>query len=193
MKQIFCSSRATGEILIFGRSGASAPVPGACWCALLRPWSRPEPTGFVRIRQQEPASESQSAAGFGSGSGRQDSPRRIVCTFQPYAAASINLLALGYSSAGTVIASWGRCRPTSMLAIVSALRRRRLRRPRRIRLRAAPARSAFLPSPLSFDEAAFTTAWSGRAHGVRTAEVKLGDIVAVIGLGLLGQLAAADP
>jgi predicted dehydrogenase/threonine dehydrogenase-like Zn-dependent dehydrogenase len=41
---------------------------------------------------------------------------------------------------------------------------------------------------VSFEEAAFTTVGSVALHGIRTAEVKLGDVVAVIGLGLLGQL-----
>ncbi len=39
-----------------------------------------------------------------------------------------------------------------------------------------------------FEEAAFTTVGAVALHGIRTAEVKLGDTVAVIGLGLLGQL-----
>src|SRR5208282_3356956 len=43
-------------------------------------------------------------------------------------------------------------------------------------------------SAVSFEEAAFTTLGAVAVHGVRTADVKLGDIVAVIGLGLLGQL-----
>ena len=48
---------------------------------------------------------------------------------------------------------------------------------------------ARIPSEaVSFDEAAFTTVGSVALHGVRTADVKLSDIVAVIGLGLLGQL-----
>ena len=41
---------------------------------------------------------------------------------------------------------------------------------------------------VSFDEAAFATVGAVALHGVRTADVKLGDVVAVIGLGLLGQL-----
>jgi len=44
-------------------------------------------------------------------------------------------------------------------------------------------------SAVSFEEAAFTTVGAVALHGVRIAEAKLGDIVAVIGLGLLGQLA----
>jgi predicted dehydrogenase/threonine dehydrogenase-like Zn-dependent dehydrogenase len=48
---------------------------------------------------------------------------------------------------------------------------------------------ARIPSEtVSFDEAAFTTIGAVALHGVRTADAKLGDIVAVIGLGLLGQL-----
>jgi predicted dehydrogenase len=39
-----------------------------------------------------------------------------------------------------------------------------------------------------FEEAAFATLGTVALHGVRTAEVKLGDLVAVIGIGLLGQL-----
>ncbi len=40
----------------------------------------------------------------------------------------------------------------------------------------------------SFDEAAFATVGAICLHGIRTAEVALGETVAVIGLGLLGQL-----
>ncbi len=43
---------------------------------------------------------------------------------------------------------------------------------------------------ISFDEAAFTTVGAVALHGIRTAEVKLGDVVAVLGLGLVGQLTA---
>ncbi len=41
---------------------------------------------------------------------------------------------------------------------------------------------------VAFDEAAFATLGAVALHGIRTSEVKLGDLVAVIGLGLLGQL-----
>jgi len=43
-------------------------------------------------------------------------------------------------------------------------------------------------SGVSFEHAAATTVGAVALHGVRTAEVKLGDVVGVIGLGLLGQL-----
>ena len=51
-----------------------------------------------------------------------------------------------------------------------------------------PPRDPLVGDEVSFDEAAFATLGAVALHGIRTAEVKLGDIVAVIGLGLLGQL-----
>src|SRR5579872_986072 len=42
--------------------------------------------------------------------------------------------------------------------------------------------------PLAFEQAAFTTIGAVALHGIRTTGVKLGDVVAVIGLGLLGQI-----
>ena len=47
---------------------------------------------------------------------------------------------------------------------------------------------AEIESQVSFEEAAFGTLGAICLHGVRTAEVALGDTVAVIGLGLLGQI-----
>jgi predicted dehydrogenase/threonine dehydrogenase-like Zn-dependent dehydrogenase len=48
---------------------------------------------------------------------------------------------------------------------------------------------ARIPSDsVTFEEAAFTTLGAVALHGVRNADAKLGDVVAVIGLGLLGQL-----
>jgi predicted dehydrogenase/threonine dehydrogenase-like Zn-dependent dehydrogenase len=43
-------------------------------------------------------------------------------------------------------------------------------------------------SDVDFDSAAFTTLGAVAIHGVRTAEAKLGETVALLGLGLLGQL-----
>lgn len=45
-----------------------------------------------------------------------------------------------------------------------------------------------IPDEVNFDEAACVTLGAIALQGVRTAEVKLGDAIAVIGLGLLGQL-----
>ncbi len=48
---------------------------------------------------------------------------------------------------------------------------------------------ARIPSPsTSFEHAAFTTIGAVALHGIRTSDARFGDIVAVIGLGLLGQL-----
>ena len=48
---------------------------------------------------------------------------------------------------------------------------------------------ARVPPTLSDEEASFVTVGAIALHGVRTAELKLGDRVAVIGLGLIGQIA----
>jgi predicted dehydrogenase/threonine dehydrogenase-like Zn-dependent dehydrogenase len=45
-----------------------------------------------------------------------------------------------------------------------------------------------LPSPVSFEAGAFGTIGSIALHGVRQAEARIGERVAVIGLGLVGQL-----
>ena len=54
------------------------------------------------------------------------------------------------------------------------------------RIPAGDPTSALREVPL--DQAAFATLGAIALHGIRTAEAKLGDMVAVIGLGLLGQL-----
>ncbi len=95
--------------------------------------------------------------------------------------------ALGYSSAGTIVAvgeGVTDINPGDRVACAGAGH-------------AVHAEFACVPRLLvaripsetvSFDEAAFTTLGAVALHGVRNADVKLGDIVAVIGLGLLGQL-----
>lgn len=97
--------------------------------------------------------------------------------------------ALGYSSAGTVIAvgeGVADINPGDRVACAGAGH-------------AVHAEFACVPRLLmaripseavTFDEAAFTTVGSVALHGMRIAEAKLGDVVAVIGLGLLGQLTA---
>ncbi len=51
-----------------------------------------------------------------------------------------------------------------------------------------PARDPDSGEEVPFEEAAFGTLGAVALHGIRTAEARLGDLVAVIGLGLLGQL-----
>ncbi|MFZ0296578.1 MAG: bi-domain-containing oxidoreductase [Candidatus Sulfotelmatobacter sp.] len=96
-------------------------------------------------------------------------------------------LGLGYSSAGTVVAvgeDVNGINPGDRVACAGAGH-------------AVHAEFACVPRLLmarvpseavSFDEAAFTTVGAVALHGIRTTDVKLGDVVAVIGLGLLGQL-----
>jgi predicted dehydrogenase/threonine dehydrogenase-like Zn-dependent dehydrogenase len=93
----------------------------------------------------------------------------------------------GYSSAGTVIAvgeGISDIRPGDRVACAGAGH-------------AVHAEIACIPrlllakipqTDVSFEQAAATTVGAVALHGVRIAEVKLGDIVGVIGLGLLGQL-----
>jgi predicted dehydrogenase len=96
--------------------------------------------------------------------------------------------ALGYSSSGTVVAIGEGVRDIVIGDRVAcagagfAIHAEFASVPR---LLVAPIRS----DSISFEEAAFTTLGAVALHGVRIAEVKLGDVVAVIGLGLVGQLA----
>ena len=96
--------------------------------------------------------------------------------------------ALGYSSAGTVIAVSSDIHDISVGDRVAcagagyAVHAEFTCVPRLL------AAKIPLASAISFEEAAFTTVGAVALHGMRVAEVKLGDTVAVIGLGLLGQL-----
>lgn len=95
----------------------------------------------------------------------------------------------GYSSAGTVIAvadGITDLHPGDRVACAGAgiaVHAEVACVPRLLAAR-IPAKTGEVP----FEEAAFATLGAVALHGVRTAEVKLGDVVAVIGLGLLGQI-----
>ncbi len=98
----------------------------------------------------------------------------------------------GYSSAGTVVAVGADVtdiRPGDRVACAGAghaVHAEFACVPRLLLARILPASAA--NSEVSFEHAAATTVGAIALHGVRTADVKLGDIVGVIGLGLLGQL-----
>jgi len=98
----------------------------------------------------------------------------------------------GYSSAGTVVAVGAGVtdiRPGDRVACAGAghaVHAEFACIPRLLLARIPPDS----PVSVSFDHAAATTVGAVALHGVRTADVKLGDIVGVIGLGLLGQLTA---
>jgi predicted dehydrogenase/threonine dehydrogenase-like Zn-dependent dehydrogenase len=99
-----------------------------------------------------------------------------------------HLASLGYSSAGTVIGVGEGIRDIATGDRVAcagagyAVHAEAACIPRLLLARIPEGAS------VSFDEAAFTTVGAIALHGVRTADVKLGDVVAVIGLGLLGQI-----
>ncbi len=100
----------------------------------------------------------------------------------------------GYSSAGTVIAvgeGLTDLQPGDRVACAGAgfaVHAEVACVPRLLTAR-IPRGNGAHASEVSFDEAAFTTLGAVALHGVRTSAAKLGDSVAVIGLGLLGQLA----
>jgi predicted dehydrogenase/threonine dehydrogenase-like Zn-dependent dehydrogenase len=95
--------------------------------------------------------------------------------------------ALGYSSSGTVIAigegvtDIGVADRVACAGVGHAVHAEVACVPRLL--------VAKIPSEnITLDEAAFTTLGAVALHGIRNADCKLGDVVAVIGLGLLGQL-----
>lgn len=92
---------------------------------------------------------------------------------------------LGYSSAGIVVES--RCdefKPGDRVACAGAgfaVHAEVVAIPRNLVVK--------IPDGVEFEEAAYTTLGSIALQGVRQADMRLGETVAVIGLGLLGQLA----
>ena len=110
----------------------------------------------------------------------------VVSTFRTVKARLETPLALGYSCAG-VVKEVGRGAEEFQLGDRVACAGMNY---------ASHAETIFVPTNLAvripeevgFDEAAFVTLGAIAMQGVRTAEVKLGEAVAVIGLGLLGQL-----
>ena len=95
--------------------------------------------------------------------------------------------ALGYSSAGTVIEAGEGVhdlKPGDRVACAGANYAVHAEFACVPRLLAARIPSA----DVDFETAAFTTLGAVAIHGVRTADAKLGDLVGVIGAGLLGQL-----
>ena len=97
----------------------------------------------------------------------------------------------GYSSAGTVIAAGEGVtdlQPGDRVACAGAgfAMHAEIACVPRLLVAKIPAGDGEAETP--FEEAAFATLGAVALHGIRTSEVKLGDLVAVIGLGLLGQL-----
>jgi predicted dehydrogenase len=99
----------------------------------------------------------------------------------------------GYSSAGTVIAvgeGVTDLQPGDRVACAGAgfAVHAEIACVPRLLVARIPTRDPIAEDEVPFAEAAFATLGAVALHGIRTAEAKLGDTVAVIGLGLLGQL-----
>jgi len=99
----------------------------------------------------------------------------------------------GYSSAGTVIAvgeGVTDIQPGDRVACAGAgyAVHAEIACVPRLLVARIPARDPIAGDEVSFDEAAFATLGAVALHGIRMSEVRLGELVAVIGLGLLGQL-----
>ncbi len=100
-----------------------------------------------------------------------------------------NPIPLGYSAAGTVIAVGagleGRFRVGERVAIAGA------GIANHAEINAVPASlAAPIPEGVSDEEAAFGTIGAIALHAVRNLDAKLGEVVAVLGAGLVGQMAA---
>ncbi|HEU5402773.1 MAG TPA: bi-domain-containing oxidoreductase [Terriglobales bacterium] len=96
-------------------------------------------------------------------------------------------LSLGYSSAGTVV---GVGEGVTDIAVGDRVACSGMNYASHAEIVSVP-RMLVTPIPsetVSFEDAAFTTVGAIALHGIRLAEVKLGETVAVIGLGLIGQL-----
>jgi len=95
---------------------------------------------------------------------------------------------LGYSSAGTVVglgegvAGIAVGDRVACAGVSHAVHAEFAAVPRLLAARIPPE------SSVTFEEAAFTALGAVALHGLRTADIKIGEVVAVIGLGLVGQL-----
>ncbi len=186
MKQVLQSAR-TGRIEV-----AEVPAPRVLpGCVLVRIGA-----SLVSAGTERASSEFASKSLLQKAKTRPDLVRDVISKIQrdgilsAVSAVRSRLdqpLALGYSSAGTVIAvgeGVADIVPGDRVACAGANY-------------AVHAEFACVPrmlvaripsAAIDFQSAAFTTLGVVAIHGVRTAEAKLGDTVAVIGLGLLGQL-----
>src|SRR5271170_453696 len=186
MKQVFQDSR-SGEVSV-----AEVPAPKLlAGCVLVR-----TAASLVSAGTERASSEFASKNLLQKARMRPDLVREVVSKIsRDGLLAAVSTVrsrldqpsALGYSSAGTVVAvgeGIADFNPGDRVACAGAGH-------------AVHAEFACVPRLLvaristetvSFDDAAFTTLGAVALHGARNAGVALGDIVAVIGLGLLGQL-----
>ena len=186
MKQVLQSAR-TGEISV-----VDVPAPRALrGCVLVR-----VAASLVSAGTERASSEFASKSLLQKARSRPDLVRDVFNKIQRdglvSAASAVRSrldqpLALGYSSAGTIVEVGDGISDLQVGDRVACAGANH----------AVHAEFACVPRMLvaripadnvDFESAAFTTLGAVAIHGVRTPEVKLGDVVAVIGLGLLGQL-----
>ena len=97
------------------------------------------------------------------------------------------MVALGYSSAGVVIAVGKNITDINVGDRVACAGAGKANHAEVV---AVPRNLvAIIPDGVSFEEAAFTTLGAIAMHGIRRAERQFGETVAILGVGLLGQLA----
>jgi len=191
MKQVLQQAR-TGEIAV-----VEVPVPQLLpGCVLVR-----IATSVVSAGTERASTEFASKSLWRKAQARPDLVREVIGKVQrdgivsAWQAVRTRLdqpQAPGYSSAGTVIAvdeSITDLQPGDRVACAGAgfaVHAEIACVPRLLVARIPFASSS--SEEVSFDEAAFSTLGAVALHGIRNADAKLGDLVAVIGLGLLGQL-----
>ncbi len=186
MKQVFQNAR-TAEVTV-----EEVPAPKLLsGCVLIR-----TATSLVSTGTERASSEFAGKSLFQKARMRPDLVREVLSKMnRDGLAATISAVrsrldqpsALGYSSAGTVIAVG-----EGVTGIATGDRVACAGAGHAVHAEFAGVPRllvARIPSEaVAFDEATFTTLGAVALHGVRNADAKLGDIVAVIGLGLLGQL-----
>ncbi|HEV2698630.1 MAG TPA: bi-domain-containing oxidoreductase [Terriglobales bacterium] len=186
MKQLLQSAR-TGRVEV-----AEVPVPAVPpGCVLVR-----IATSLVSAGTERASYEFASKGLLQKARLRPDLMREVVSKvrrdglFSAVTAVRSRLdqpIALGYSSAGTIVQIGERINDLQVGDRVAcaganfAVHAEFACVPRMLVARISSA-------DVDFDSAAFTTLGAVAIHGMRTAEAKLGDVVAVIGLGLLGQI-----
>ena len=190
MKQVFQHAR-TGEISV-----AEVPAPQLLPnCVLVR-----IAASVVSAGTERASIEFAGKSLLQKAKSRPDLVREVVSKvqreglFSAWQAVSSRLdqpQAPGYSSAGTIIAVGDGVtdlQPGDRVACAGAgfAVHAEVACVPRLLVGRIPGRNPLEDVP--FDEAAFATLGAVALHGIRTAEVKLGDLVAVIGLGLLGHL-----
>jgi predicted dehydrogenase len=186
MKQILQDAR-TGEIAV-----AEVPAPQLLpGCALVR-----VAASVVSAGTERASSEFASKSLLSKAKARPDLVRGVLAKLQRDGVVSAwnavrsrldQPLALGYSSAGTVVAI-GEGVTDVLVGERVACAGAGYANHAEVACIPRLLMAKIVSPDVSFDEAAFATLGAVALHGVRTAEAKLGDTVAVIGLGLLGQL-----